>query len=364
MQDREQLIASIYEAAVVPELWPEVLDEVARLSGGIGGILFTARPAQILKWTSSGNIAEQMAEFVGNPEYQANNIRLQHGIAARHHGFFGNHELYGPETMERSVVYREFFRKHGLGYAAGSVLPIPNGDVAIIDIERRFVDGPMTASDLALLDGLRPHLARASVIATRLGLERARAVVEALGAIGMPAAVLSVSQRLLSANENLERLSPQVRFLARDRLGLSDVAAQTLLDEALVTGPMARASRSVAVPALDGKPAAVLHLLPLPGQARDLFSGAWTLLVMTQLDRPAAPTVDLLGGLFDLTAAEARIARGIAEGGTTEAVASRLGLTVGTVRSTLKSVFMKTGVGRQSDLVALLSGLALPRDRA
>ena len=63
----------------------------------------------------------------------------------------------------------------------------------------------------------------------------------------------------------------------------------------------------------------------------------------------------------DLTAAEARVARAIAQCRTVEQIAAEAGTSPQTVRSQLKGVMAKTGVSRQAELVGLLAGAALPR---
>ena len=73
------------------------------------------------------------------------------------------------------------------------------------------------------------------------------------------------------------------------------------------------------------------------------------------------PDAELIAGLFDLTPAEARVARGVAEGLTLDAIGNKASISRETVRSQLKAVLAKTGVNRQADLAALLAGLRLPR---
>ena len=63
--------------------------------------------------------------------------------------------------------------------------------------------------------------------------------------------------------------------------------------------------------------------------------------------------------LFDLTPMEARVARAIAEGKTTEAVSIIHGVSRETIRTQLAAVLGKTGLNRQAELVALLSGKGL-----
>lgn len=363
MLDQDKLIDRIYEAAVVPELWPGVLHDVSLLGGCFGGILFTTAARQITHWTSSDDARDLFEGFLANRAAQEDNIRLKHGIAARHHGFFGNHQLYGRAEMERSAIYTTFFFPNGLGYAAGSILPMPNGDIAVFDLERRFSDGPVSAEELARLDAVRPHLARAAALSTRLSLGRAKAIVEVLGQAGMPAAVLSASDRVLAANQAVQALSRQIIFLAHGRLGLADAASNQLLATTLAALGQRENTSSIPLPPAEEAVAGVLHVLPLPRDARDLFNGAKALLIVTQLDRPASPTAELLTGLFDLTPSEARVARGLSEGHSTDEVAAALGLSRETVRFYLKGVFAKTGVSRQVDLVALLSGATLPNAR-
>ncbi len=108
----------------------------------------------------------------------------------------------------------------------------------------------------------------------------------------------------------------------------------------------------------------ILHLLPIHGAAHDVFSRATSLLVVTPVDRGAVPTAKVLQGLFDLTPAEARVARGISEAQTVEGLALSAGVSVETVRSQLKAVLSKTGLSRQQELINLLAGTMLPASKS
>ena len=65
---------------------------------------------------------------------------------------------------------------------------------------------------------------------------------------------------------------------------------------------------------------------------------------------------------FALSAAEARLAKGIATGKSLDVLANELKISTQTARHELKSVFAKLNVHRQPELVALLS-LLLPVDQ-
>jgi DNA-binding CsgD family transcriptional regulator len=83
-------------------------------------------------------------------------------------------------------------------------------------------------------------------------------------------------------------------------------------------------------------------------------------LVLTPVALPQAPPVELVS-LFDLTPAEARVARSLAAGETVDDIAAAGGVAHSTVRTHLRSILEKTGCHRQAEVVALLTGISAPR---
>jgi DNA-binding NarL/FixJ family response regulator len=71
-------------------------------------------------------------------------------------------------------------------------------------------------------------------------------------------------------------------------------------------------------------------------------------------------SLKLIRSLFDLTPAEAHVARGLAAGQTVKGIASESGTSTNRVRSLVKVVLTKVGYSRQADVVALLNGLRPP----
>jgi DNA-binding CsgD family transcriptional regulator len=204
-------------------------------------------------------------------------------------------------------------------------------------------------------------MACTTLISGGLALERARAAVEALGIIGVPAAVLSRSHRLAAANKFMEKLIPHVVQDLPSRIGLADRRADAMLGESLLqlSGHGAGQVHSIPIAATPSAPASILHVVSVRGAANDIFAAAACVLVITAVARREIASTQVIQGLFDLTPAEARAARGIATGKTIDELANEAGLAAGTVRQQLKSAFDKTGVSRQADLVGMLVGTAL-----
>lgn len=361
MESQDSLIADIYEAAAIPELWPELLGKLSALVEGAGGLLFTTSPDHT-RWTASDEIRPMLEDFV-NDGWAALNQRPRRIAELNYAGFIHEPDVFTLEELDRDPVYTEFFRKRGLGWAAGTLISVPNGDSVIFSFERAYAKGPYERATIDWFDRLRPHLARAALLSTRLGLARVRAMTDALASVGLPAAVLRNGGGLLAANAAFEKLIPTTIQDRSPRIALADANADELLFTAISARPAPanrKVTTSIPMPATDDRPPLIFHLVPIEGNARDIFSSARSLLIVTPVDRVAVPSATVLQGLFDLTPAEARVAHHIVGAETIEAAAEAIGVSRETIRSQLKSILAKTGVSRQQELISLLGGKTLP----
>ena len=358
--DSNRLVDRIYEAGLLPSLWTTVLGELGESIGGNGGLLFGVREGYVSAVASDEHTGT--IELFMRGEWSQRDQALRRAYALNHPGFINDADMFTENEIENDYVYRNFYRKHGLGYRAGTIIPMPIGDSVAIVMPRRHEDGPVPREVVQFLDGMRAHLARSTLTANRLGFEKARAQAEALQALGIPGAVLRGRGRLFAANALFEALMPSLFQDRIHRLVVADEWADALLADALAALDIRNwhGVTSIAVAATTERVPMVLHLLPVRGAAHDIFVQSTALLVVTPVDRAAVPTAEVLQGLFDLTPAEARVARGIGQAETIDALAEATGVNRETVRSQLKAVLSKTGVSRQQELVSLLAGRALP----
>lgn len=358
MHNSEAIIDRIYEASVVPELWKPVLDSVAETVDGAGTIMAMRNADGWGDWRSSDELWNFMTRFTGSdiPLRTEATTRL---IAAKHPGFLSERDLFSPDEESRDPLFRELAQPLGLGSGIATAIEISTGDFVIFQIFRRIFQNGFDSNMAARLNVLRPHLARSAMLSARLRLQRLQAAAEALALIGLPAGILSPQGRVLAANGLLEEMKAHVRWLPRDRMALMDAAANALFVQAMNTPGKAGVATSCSfpVPAVAGGDLVVGHLIPTPGRARDIFDGASAIFVVTPLAAPKAPDISLIQALFDLTPAEARVARGVVEGTTVASLAQRFDVSRETIRSQIKSVFSKTGARRQADLVGRLSAI-------
>jgi DNA-binding CsgD family transcriptional regulator len=374
----EELIDRIYEAAALPEFWPAVLDELTAAGSGFATIMSTSGPSRNTRsptsitgcalgqgdwrWLASKDGVELTKQyFTGN--WAQRNDRMDRLLRAHHPGFMVDLDMYTREELDREAIFKDFLRPRGLGWGVATAISVPTGDMLVFDIERRLEAGPAEPETVRRLDMLRPHLARAGFLSCRLAFERMRAAVLALEQVGLPACLIGHNLRILAVNPRLEAMLDRLIQDRCQRISLVNCNADALLAEALNQLRLpgnGSAVRSIPVPASDEEPPMILHLIPIKRAANDIFSGVTAILVVTPVVPAEVPTAEVLQGLFDLTPAEARVARAVARSETIETIAKAFGVSKGTVRNQLKAVFAKTGVARQTDLALLLSGAGVP----
>jgi DNA-binding CsgD family transcriptional regulator len=358
MSDAITLIDRIYEAAVIPELWPDVCASLAGEVNGFSACILTIDTDETLRWVCSPNIDEQMERY-SRSDMKSQNPRPERSMLLAPMAFARDIDVMTADEIATDPIYDTFLRPLGLGWTMGAVFPEPSGHTLIFDFIGRVSDGPFSKQALDHVNSLKGDLARAALISSRMIFRQAQSITATLSSLGLPAAVLNDDNRVLAMNADMEALSPRIRTAATNRISLKNPAANGLVLAALEQLAVAPASNVQSIPlaAEEGLPALILHLLPVRRNARDIFSRSLAVLIATPVGLAGPPDMRVLSGLFDMTPGEARVARELASGASPEAVAIKLGLKLETVRTYLKSIFLKTGTRRQAELTRMLSGL-------
>lgn len=351
----DTLVDRIYEAAFVPEFWPSVLGEIADRANAASGELQIVVNGEAPRWKATEVTHETLSTFMESGLWRSCE-RPGRYLQADHAGFLCDVDIMTHEQFERDPV-RHLFSSVGLGWQLGTVIPMTTGEIIGLTFERWIERGKPSAKDRAALDALRPHLARSALVAARLRLERAEAAVSALDAMGVPAAVISGSGRVLTANRFFDAMGHVFLPLAFGGVAITDSSANRLFQDAMMAmkGADWSSVRSIPLAPASDRAAAIVHVLPLRHAAHDIFSGADILVIANELKPEAtAPTARILSALFDLTPSEARVAGGLAEGKSLKRISAEMGIGFGSGRTYLARIFNKTGTNQQSQLVALL----------
>lgn len=351
------LIERIYEAAAAPNLWPGTLQAAATHVGAFG-LCFVHRGPHHAGWVTSERMGEFAAEYVALGWLERDG-RVPPIMAEHYPGFRIDSDYWSEQEVRNMPIYRDFLLPRGKQASAACALQGTRDDALHIGVEG--LESYATAHRaVPLLNALRPHLARAVSLTAKLSQARLEASVASLDLAGVGAAVVSPDGRLRASNERFgQRLGDRITSRA-SKVRFADRYLQARFMEALVALTSDTAARSIAIAATAERAALVIHLVPLRRSARDVFGWDGVLLLLAEPANANVPAADLLRLLFDLTPAEARLARQLLEGQTLAQAAAVLNIAEATVRVHLRRVFAKTGVSRQAELVRLLLGLGAP----
>ena len=354
----DNIIDRIYEAALVPGHWVDVLDRLSKLSDSLGALIVSARDRVPNKALVTDGLLD-IHERATREGWWQRNTRAALLLTLPDTEFHSDADHFSMEDMAREPIYRELLWPNGLGFAVATHVRVPNGDSLILSFERAKDSGPASRQAIAALTELRPHIARSAMLAARLAFERIQSANQAFGLTGMPSAAITLDGRVIDCNDYFARRFAQ-SLGSGDRLRLPCSDAMRILDDCLAAARRGLddrhyGSRSIAIPGTETTEAAVLHLVPIAGFARDIFTNAAFFVIVTPLDVTRMAPVELIQGLFDLTTMEARVARALATGSDIGSTAETFGISRETVRAHVKSIFAKTGFSRQSDLAAAIS---------
>src|SRR6185295_14919551 len=184
-----QLIDLIYESSFVPELWPRVLAELAKIATARVGFLFLSN-GDDHQFASSTELGTKAVAPLVASGVIARSERFHRLVAARHSGFLIDSDVYLDEEKDADPFYRDLLYPRGLGFAAATTAPLPTGDRVVVALEREYARGPVEPGAIKRLNVLRPHIARSALMAERPKLERAQDASEALAPVRFAKPVL------------------------------------------------------------------------------------------------------------------------------------------------------------------------------
>ncbi|OJU03801.1 MAG: hypothetical protein BGN83_18585 [Rhizobium sp. 63-7] len=348
----QSIIDEIYEAAILPEFWPKVLERVTEATACYGGALFTLGKYGAASCATPGCQPHLTAML--QEGWAERNIRAKRVLELARQEFVTDHDVCSEEEIANHPIYTEFLRPRGIGWSAATHVNGIEDDIVIFSIDQLYERGPITDVTKAFLNELRPHIARASMLAARFKMERVNGTLESLSHLGVPAFACDDRGKVRLQNRQFERATESLDVMAFDMLQITDRRANMMLMDALKTLRDPGAPKSIPFVAADNKPV-VLHVIPISLNARDVFSGMDAIVVLVPINLPGLPLKPLLQSLYDITQAEAKVAEGLLQGLSPKDIATIGGVGIETVRTHVKNLLAKTGAGRQAEFIARLS---------
>lgn len=365
-----ELIGDIYDAALDPSLWVDVLEKTGQFVGGRAASLF------------SKDVASKTGKYFYQYGLDPHYVQL----------YFDKYIKFDPSTDSQlfagvgDVVttidflpygeflqtrfYKEWAYPQRWVDSATAVLEKSTAAVAMFTVFRHERDGLVDDETRCRMQLIAPHARRAVLVAKVLDLGQSEAATFADTLDGLSAGMFLVdaSGRIVHANAAGHAVLAAGDFLraASGRLVAHDRQAdQSFRDifAAAGNGDMAIGLKGIALPlmARDGEHY-VAHVLPLTSGARRRVAGARAAAAVfvhkAALQTPSP--AEAIATAYKLTPAELRVLLAIVDVGGVPEVASTLGIADTTVRTHLNRLFEKTDARRQADLVKLVAGFSNP----
>jgi DNA-binding CsgD family transcriptional regulator len=365
------LIGDIYDAALDPALWPEVLEKSSTFVGGGSASLYSK---DSVSKTANINYAVGM-ETRYIQCYEEKYVKIDPTTP----GFFffdvgeiiSIEDILPVQEFLETRFYREWAQPRGWVDTATAVLEKSGTSYAVFSVFRHERDGMV---DDAVRDRMRlivPHIRRAMLIGKTIQLKRAEAatLADTLDSLAASLFLVDATGRLIEANISGHAMLAEGTVLRASggRLIANEQTAEQTLRDAFAGaegGDASLGTQGIAVPLVgtDGQ-RYLAHILPLTSGARRKagvrYAAAAAMFVRkAQLETPAAPEV--MAKLYGLTPSELRVLLAVFESGSVSGIADALGISEGTAKTHLRRLFGKTNTKRQADLVKLVAGFAGP----
>jgi len=366
-----QLVGKIYDSALAPHDWPEALDGICRF--------VNAKTAALLSY----DVFDKTPPWQLQVGYDAYWMQIYAEKYLALNPYMDDVALLGPgewNYSSRRPDYRDLFKSEFYqgwlkpqGFIDASVLVIEKSmsNITTLVNVRNESQGQFDESTMALLGALYPHLRRAVLIGRVFG-EQQKRVEEYEATLNSLAAgmfLLTGKGEIVQANAAGETMLADGSPLKKSkrRLELVDGAANRVLRAALAAGhygDVALGGKGTSIPVQGNDRAEYLvHMLPLNAvrqKSIEVDGGAAFVLFVRRKDVGDADAISEFAERFDLTPKETRVLQTVVEVGTVPLAANVLGIAPATVRTHVTSIFDKSGVRRQADLMRLLMEMKTP----
>jgi DNA-binding CsgD family transcriptional regulator len=364
------LIAEIYDAALIKDAWPNVLERLCAFVDGCSANFFSQQssspqPVLFFEWgvdpTYGRLYFERYAQL--NPLVPA----LSFVDAGK---VFSLSDLMPYEEFEETRFHKEWVAPQGLVDVLGANLDKSATSSAMLAIRRNTQQGRVNDECRRKLQLVVPHMQRAVAIGNVIETHKTTVAALSDTLMRLADAVFLVDYRgrivfSNAAGTGLLRGGKIVR--AQASLIAVDARANRLLQEAIAATESGQADISTKGVAIrlsaSGSECWLAHVLPLTASAREQagIPEAATAAVFVRKASLANPTaLETVAKLYKLTAMEVRVLQAVVEIGGAPLASEALGVSEATVKTHLRNLFQKTDSRRQADLVKLVAGAASP----
>ena len=272
-------------------------------------------------------------------------------------------EIIGDEEWSNCLFYKEYLEKAieiDPSRMLGVNITTAAGTMTRVRLHRATHQMPFNTHDKSLLAELVPHLRQAMTLMTTVNhAETERQLYEeALNRLHVGPIVLDETGHLFRSNSTAKAVlnrSDGVRLSAGELQGCSGMDTRELrrlLSESQER-PGTIFATSLSRPSGARKLGVIVRSIPQVEESEGKSRPAWVVFFRDP-DIPTSPERDVIRQIFGFTPAEAMLSMELINGRSLDEAAEVIGIRRNTARAHLRSIFIKAGVTRQSELLRVL----------
>ena len=358
-----QLLASLYAATASALEWRSMAPRIARFIGAhscqIGVWSPTPGMGRRLSWTENYtpalNDAYQSRYHAEDP-WVAWVRKIQPGSLVT-----GDVISIAPH-FTRTDIYNDYCRPLGIYHVVGAgISRVADGSHGIIGLHQERRAGTFTAKQLTRLRSLIPHLQQALLLKERFGRAEFEnnALFTALESLQMGVMIADAHGALLFADSIAESIlmrHPQLS-LRNGRLRIADSRQNAEMLKFVADAACGGGRNGVGEGGLltlqgEFRQKLWLRVCPLPQERfADSVRGPAAIVFLRQPDSRRIALRRYMIEAYGLTRAEARLAEALVNGRTLAESANEAGVTLNTVKTLSKRIFVKTGHHSRGQLI-------------
>lgn len=369
-----ELVRDLYAGVIETPPWQGFLHGIRREMGCKSTLIMLMPP---------GSAVVNLISVVGGQSeitsaYRGNLFALDPFVNLPEGRVITLHEFVGAQALEQNDFYNHFMRgTWGVGFVLGFDVRTAAGYTAGLRLCRGIESCNFDLDAHRHVEALLPHLRQAVEIFDRVHYLQVEEMElsDTLEQLGLAGFLLDATGRVTQSNKKAAALLGSAAGITvrHGRLLLANEGAQRQLEAVLArarnmtdamecTAP--RLPDVITIRSLPGSPSliAAARILGSPANLRSNHSPVVAVYVSRPEQSGALP-IDTIRQMFGVTVAEAELAAHLAGGATLNEAAQQLGVALTTARTQLYSIFRKTGMHRQSELVSAIAQTAarLPR---
>ncbi|MFC1748782.1 helix-turn-helix transcriptional regulator [Pseudomonadota bacterium] len=373
------LIDSIYAASLDVSLWQSVVEKLEQLTNSHQFSIWAHNEAN----NGQGYVFDKNIDMSFFQPYIEHYVEYDYQRQALHRlpsgKVYDSVEIIPVEGLNQkeSHYYNEFLVPQDMHYALGAVAMKQSNGIVLVSGQRNDKSGPYEETEKQALQTFIPHIHRAFTINQLMAYNEFHQseAEEMLNCFNVAALLVNRYGKILTLNQSAERL-------IQAKQGVSSVSKKLKLTSSKETSalhtlianaadyPNKHGDKSSGTITLKRQlPLTPLTLLVTPTRAQTkiacMDSPSAALVFINENGQKLDLSADIIRAIYNLSKAEARLSIELTCGLNIEQISHKLNLSENTLRSQLKSTFVKTNTRRQAELVKLIitgpAGLAITR---